>query len=485
MATVVRAMLLFLAPLFLLHDSIAYFQAGYELARDQAFDLPLRRTPLYPVFIGVVVWVLGEDLRSLALVQHLLGLVTVAATYLLGKAVFGRAAGLLAGLLVALSAPLLIYEHYLLAEPLFTALLTVGLLLIVEALKRERAWLYVLGGVALATAALARPVGQLLLPIVPLAILVHKGALRPTFTSAALVMVGSALVLLPWIGRSALVTGRVGSAGAVGQTLIDRISRHDERFVLPSPESPSRHTDPTKIAVRRLILTQAARRARTSAIAHRVRSQFGLTEAEAQAAMQEVALEVIMSQPERYFWGTAAKFRRIVIGQDERLRVHWSSRKEGKLRDDWLAERSIAHLYGPPSAVEEREYPVALALTRIFQPYQWRNPLAILIALGIGFGLVRGRRGPTTLLLLTSVVLVLAGAALVGQVPRYRYPADPSLAVLAAGGMVGLVLLVGAAARRAAGVRYAVAFGRVSTAVPTDRADHGRAVPTSSNQLGP
>ncbi|MDP8924032.1 MAG: hypothetical protein M3O34_14280, partial [Chloroflexota bacterium] len=107
-ALVLRGLFAFRAPLFLRRDSIAYFQTGYELANGMGFDLPLRRTPLYPLFIAGVVWAFGEDFRGLALAQHLLGLVTVAATYWLGAVLFGRLAGALAGLLVALSAPLLI-----------------------------------------------------------------------------------------------------------------------------------------------------------------------------------------------------------------------------------------------------------------------------------------------------------------------------------------------------------------------------------------
>ncbi len=443
-AALVRAVFFLRAPLFIRHDSVAYFQAGYELARGMGFDLPLRRTPLYPLLIGGVVWALGEDFRGLALVQHVLGLLTVAATYLLGRAIFGRAAGFGAALMVGLSAPLLIYEHYVLAEALFIPLLVAGLLLVVLALRCDRAWLFLAGGVVLALAALSRPIGQALLPAAPLAILVQYGSARSALRPAALVLAGFALVLAPWIARGALTSGTLGSAGAVGQTLIGRIIRHDEGFVLPSPDSPSRHTDPDRIAVRRLILTQMARDARPSAINHRVRNQFGLTEAEANAAMQDVALEIFTGQPERYLWGTLAKFRRLLIGEDERLRVHWATRKDGELRDDWLAEQTIAHLYAAPSAVEELGYPVAESATRIFQPHAWRWPLGVLVVVGAIVGLVRGPRGPTALLLLTVLALVLPSAALVGYVPRYRYPADPLLAVLAVGGLAfALAYIVG------------------------------------------
>ena len=103
------------------------------------------------------------------------------------------------------------------------------------------------------------------------------------------------------------------------------------------------------------------------------------------------------------------------------------------------------HLYSPPNAIQELEYPVAEGVTRLFQPYAWRWLLVPLVLLGLGWGLVRGPRGPTVLLVLTVFALVFPSAALVGYVPRYRYPVDPLLAVLAAGGVVATVALVGLA----------------------------------------
>jgi hypothetical protein len=448
-AVVARSVLLTRAPLFLRRDSVAYYQVGWELANGLGFDLPLRRTPLYPLFIAGVVWTLGEDLRGLALAQHLLGVVTVVATYFLGRAMFGRPAGAVAALAVALSAPLLIYEHYILAEPLFMPLLVLGLLLVVLAMRRPGGALYLAGGLVLALAALSRPIGQALLPMAPLAILVDarsvhpamRPALRAALRPIALVLLGFALVLVPWAVRGSLTTGRVSGAGALGQSLVGRIVRHDEGFVLPRPDGPSPYADPRKTEIRALILTQMNRDARPSAINHRIREVYGLSEPEADQAMREVAVEIFASQPGRYVEGTLAKLRRLFVGEDERLRVHWATRKDGELRDAWTDEASIAHLYSPPSAVQELEYPTAEAVTRIFQPYLWRWLLVPLALLGLGWGLVRGPRGPTVLLLLTVLALVVPSAALVGYVPRYRYPADPLLAVLAAGGLVAAVAL--------------------------------------------
>jgi hypothetical protein len=462
-AVLARGVLLTRAPLFLRRDSVAYFQVGWELANGLGFDLPLRRTPLYPLFVAGVVWLLGEDLRGLALAQHLLGVVTVVATYFLGRAMFGRVAGAVAGLLAAVSAPLLIYEHYILAEPLFIPLLVLGLLLVVLAMQHGNGRLYVASGVVLALAALSRPIGQALVPIAPLAILVHhwgrpggsrsggtrgslwanvRAAVRAAAVPAALVVLGFAIILVPWSIRGSLTTGRVSGAGAMGQSLVGRIVRHDEGFVLPKPESASPHTDARKTEIRSLILTQMNRDARPSAINHRIRNVFGLTEPEADAAMRDVAVEIFVSQPGRYVEGTLAKFRRLLVGEDERLRTHWATRKDGELRDSWTGEESIAHLYSPPSVVQELEYANAEAVTRIFQPYVWGWLLLPLVVLGLGWGLVRGPRGPTVLFLLTILALVVPSAALVGYVPRYRYPVDPLLYVLAAGGLVAAATLV-------------------------------------------
>jgi hypothetical protein len=253
---------------------------------------------------------------------------------------------------------------------------------------------------------------------------------------------------VPWTVRNSMTTGRVDGAGAMGQSLIGRIVRHDEGFILPKPDSASPHADPRKTEIRALILAQMNRDARPSAINHRIRTVYGLTEPQADAALREVALEIFTSQPGRYIEGTLAKFRRLMVGEDERFRTHWATRKDGELRDAWTSEETIAHLYSPPSVIQEREFPVAEAVTRIFQPYVWSWLLGPLVLLGIGWGLVRGPRGPTTLLVLTVLALVFPSAALVGYVPRYRYPVDPLLLVLAAGGLLAAASLARASWRR-------------------------------------
>ena len=130
-AVSLRLAFFYRTPVFIERDSIAYFQSGYELARGIGSDLQGRMAG-YPIFLAGTIWLFGEDFHAIAFVQHALGVLTAVLAYLIGRSIFGRAAGLLAGILVALSAPLLIYEHYLLSEALFTFLLTLAVWLLVR-----------------------------------------------------------------------------------------------------------------------------------------------------------------------------------------------------------------------------------------------------------------------------------------------------------------------------------------------------------------
>src|SRR3954469_5396343 len=113
-----------IAP-FIAKDSQAYFLPAFDLVHGGQFELGLRRTPGYPLLLAGALMLVGDDLRGIVLLQHLLGIVTAGLAYGLGRLVAGpslkagRAVGLAAGLLTAVSAPLVTYEHYLLTETLF------------------------------------------------------------------------------------------------------------------------------------------------------------------------------------------------------------------------------------------------------------------------------------------------------------------------------------------------------------------------------
>src|SRR5689334_19168162 len=94
---VLRAAFFTSAPPFLNADSAGYYVPGRNLVYGDGFDLGLRRTPTYPLFIAAVVSVVGEDLQRLVTVQHFIfGPLLVTLTYLLGRLMVGRLVGVLA-----------------------------------------------------------------------------------------------------------------------------------------------------------------------------------------------------------------------------------------------------------------------------------------------------------------------------------------------------------------------------------------------------
>jgi hypothetical protein len=431
----------FRAPVFVVNDSVTYFQSGYDLARGYGFDLAFKRTPLYPLFVAGVVYVVGEDLQALGFVQHLLGLVSVALTYLLGRTLFGRPAGLAAGLLIALSGPLIIYEHYVLAEPLFIPLLLGFALAFVLGVRRASLRWLLGAGLLLGLASLARPVGQAVLLVLPIPLLLGLRPWRAALGGLALAA-GFGALMLPWMLRNYLENGSFESAGALGQTLVGRITRHDEGFVLPSPESASPYADPVLTEARALVLRQMAREARPSAINHRLRTVYGWSEAQANRLMRDVCLEILIDQKERYVSSTLIKTRRLLWGDPEEFfGYHWASRKHDELRENWQSNQTIAHLLTEPSPLQEAEKYNAFAVINLFSP---ANPPLRWLLFGLLLaGLVAGLRGAarwaTVFLVLLVLALVFPAAALVGYVPRYRYPTDPYLAVLIGGGLAALV----------------------------------------------
>jgi hypothetical protein len=437
-ATAVRSRFLAVgAPVFVTPDSDDYLWPGYALASGLGFDPELRRTPLYPIFIGAVL-ATGGDLARLAAVQHGLGVVTAGLTFGLGRVAFGplagRIAGLLAGLMAALSGPLLIYEHFLMSEALFTLILTLALLVLVVALRHpSRAWL-LLAGATVALAGLTRPIGQATVPIaLGLPFLLALPSWRAGLTRAATVGIGIVLVLAPWTIRNLVVHGTTGAEGALGQALIGRTVRHDRGFVYDEPAHPD--PDPTRAAARKIIQQEAdGGEPSGGTITTRVREELGLTQAQTSALLRDLALAEIAERSGHYLATTREMAWELFQGRNERLLGNWRQRTTRNWDRKW--DPRIVALLDPDRPAEGEPYERADAITSFFQPWRWRSQISWLFGIGAGIALLVPRYRPALAPAATALVLVLAAAALDGLVWRFRYPADPAIAVVAAGGLV-------------------------------------------------
>jgi 4-amino-4-deoxy-L-arabinose transferase-like glycosyltransferase len=449
LALAMRLAFAFRAPPFITNDSLSYLLPGFDLARGLGFEPILKRPPLYPAFVGGVIALFGEELRALTFVQHLLGVAIAILAYAAGHLLFGRAAGLVGGLLTAMSAPLLVTEQYLMSETLFGALLLGAVVAFLRAVRRPSAGWFALVGVLVGLAALARPIAQLVAVLLALSLPFLVPRWRPALLHGGLLLGTFALTVIPWMARNQVVQGTFAIAGGAGEGLAVRTIRYEQRFDFREP--PGGDADPLLARARRIYRDEASEDSAFE-LARRLREELGVTEVQADGLMRRIALEAILRQPGYYLRGTVEMFAETFVGRPVRLRQDWVPWR------NIVWEDRVAHLLPSATPTEDRAFRTAEALVSIYDPA--RPPLSFLVvplfALGAASGLAGGRR-PVLVAAVLVLGLLFAGAALIGIEWRYRYPLDPLINVLAAGGLVVGVRWL--AARWPVGGRRAIGGG--------------------------
>ncbi|MFN0071871.1 MAG: glycosyltransferase family 39 protein [Chloroflexota bacterium] len=427
------------APMFVTPDSESYLLPGWELAHGQGFNPELRRTPMYSVFIAGVLLLLGDNLERLAAVQHGVGVLTALVSFACARTVFGSLAGGIAGLAVATSGPLLIYEHYLLSEALFTFLLTAALGTVMLGLSRGSGRILFLSGILLALGALCRPIGQLALPIALLFVLLSGGrSIQLGLQRLAYVALGIGLVLAPWMVRNLATHQTFAAEGALGQALIGRTIRHDRGFVYHDPARPD--PDPIREAARRIITEDAATGEPSGGrITARIREELGLSQSQTSTLLRGLALQSIWDHRGHYAQSTWTFAWELWDGKIERLLGHWRQRTTRNWDNKW--DPRIAPLVDDELPAEGQAYRQVDAAANFAQPFRHRRNLSYAIAIGAVLALLVPRWRLALLPFTVALAMILASAALDGPVYRYRYPVDPLLAILAAGGIAGPLTL--------------------------------------------
>jgi 4-amino-4-deoxy-L-arabinose transferase-like glycosyltransferase len=431
LAVAVRLVFLLRAPAFIVNDSHSYLLPGFDLTTGLGFAPIYKRPPAYPAFVGLALWYFGQQsLFGLLLLQHLLGVVTVGLTYWLGRLLFGRAAGWLAGLLTALSGPLIVTEHYIMSETLFGALLVGMLLVMTLALRRRSLGLLALGGLLLGLAALTRPVAQMLLPLFGLLALGAWPRRRRAVGAVAVLVVCYGGTVLPWMARNAAVQGSFTLAGGLGEGLAVRTIRLDQEFDF----QPTTRPDPLRRE--REIYREEAEEGSAFELADRLQREAGLSPAEADRAMREIALGAIRQKAGYYVVGSLDMFLKMFAGRPVRLRQDWQP---------WRGiawEERVQHLLPAATPQQELAFGVAQAVVTTYDPARWWPLVALLFAAGCVAAGWRSDRRLALLPPLTALALLLVSAFIIGIEWRYRYPLDPLLNVTIGGGAVALVGLV-------------------------------------------
>jgi hypothetical protein len=431
-ALAVRLAIVFRAPLFVTGDSEGYLVPAYALAHGGELDLSIKRTPAYPAFVALSLMLQCDYIQSLAVLRHLLGLFTVAASFWLGRAVGGLVVGIVSGVAVALLGTQLIAEHSLMTEALFIPTVTAAVACGVWATRSGSYAVSALAGALLGVAILVRPVALVLLPFFALAPLVQHGFQRRPLVVGGLCFLVAGIVFGVWTLRP----GRSDDAaiGGLGQTLIGRTARHDRGgFTYWDPALHSTDTEQRQHV--RQILQEAVDRGSSGRAVHtRIRKETGLSSSEADALMRDLALETIRNQSDYYIRGTLQRFVRLAQPVNERLREARNTNDVARQR--WEDEPTRP-LVGQITTTYDREAGTAEWLTS-FQLGRIGVLAPLLAMLGTVILVWRGQRGEAFVLAGCVLALLASSAALVGNVPRYRYPVDPLLVALDAAAVCGI-----------------------------------------------
>lgn len=143
------------------HDSWAREIAGGSLMRSE----PFFRAPLYSYVLALVYRVSEGSYLAPRMLQFILGALTAAVVYLLGRRLISGTAGIVAGLIAAAYPVLIYFDGELLTENLFTFLCTLSLLLLDVAARGRKPGLWLWPGLSLGLALITRPTVALFIPL--------------------------------------------------------------------------------------------------------------------------------------------------------------------------------------------------------------------------------------------------------------------------------------------------------------------------------
>jgi hypothetical protein len=151
--------------------------------------------------------------------------------------------------------------------------------------------------------------------------------------------------------------------------------------------------------------------------------------------MRDLALETMGDQFGYYFQGTVQRFVRLAQPVTERLRDARSANDVARQR--WEDE-TTRPLLAQVNTTYDREAETAERLTNI-QLGRIGSLVPLLAIVGAMIMSWQGQRGAAFLLAGSTLALLGLSAALVGNVPRYRYPVDPLMIVLGVAGLAQAV----------------------------------------------
>jgi len=392
---------------FLRLDPLYYQDWAVRISKGEWLGRqPFEMSPLYSYAMGALYRLTGVSLTLVKTLQAILGALTCSGLVLLGRRLFGRAAGVVAGLLLAVYGPAIYYDGQINKTTLALALsLAFAGALVLSGGKRRGA--IALGGACLGLAAMVHENVDVAFPVVLLWLLLPShGSVRERIARAAIFCAAWGAAILPATVHNYLATREVVliTTGGGENFYTGNHEGASGRYGPPAfvrPDPVYEHDDFRMEAARRL------------------------------------GHPVTRSESSRYWWREGMRY---VVGQPAAyLRLLWD-----KFSVFWNAyERPDNFSYE-----NFRKFSPLLAL-----PLPGFGLVAPLAFLGIALSAARWRE---LLPLHAGLVAYFLSAMIFFTQSRYRMPAVPFLVLFAALGAVRLVEWT--AARRARPVAAALAL---------------------------
>lgn len=127
------------------------------VAGETVFPGAYFKAPLYPGLLAVIYRLTDGSYMAPRIFQIVLGSLSCGFIYLLGREVFGRAVGVIAGLATTIYWTLIFYDCELLLESLSIFLTLVSVWLVFRAAAKNALWLWIVAGLVMGLSAINRP----------------------------------------------------------------------------------------------------------------------------------------------------------------------------------------------------------------------------------------------------------------------------------------------------------------------------------------
>lgn len=408
--------------------------AGYVAMANEAlkghwasfFDDYIYRTPIYPLFIAFIKLISGNFFAiALPWLQHLLGVIMAVLVYFIGKKVFDKTVGFLAGLLTGINAYQVYWEHNTMSDFFFAFMTVVSFYFFLKALMEDKRNDYIIFGILFGLNLLTRPLFQMFFVVFPVLIYIFNQNLKSTIRRFVLIMIPIIIIVSPWFFQNWYRHHYFGFTPFLGVQLMVRAQNYMDL------ESPLR-TKEKKVYLQTMMdLGKCTQKTINNGTCGQVavggwadlQRKLGYSSTEANQALMEISLEAIKKNPTRYLKETVDQMQ-IFLTKYPRVNF-WG---DGDLDSAFREKYALNFAQKEP-------------LTILHQNLNWKlTPniiyFVILSFLGIIIALIsRGKRS-LPLVFAFLYILLITAAIEEGGISRYRLPLDPFVFLFATYGIV-------------------------------------------------